>query len=375
MNPLDESLMDEALSLAEKGKYCTAPNPRVGCVIWSEGNIVGRGWHRGPGQAHAEVAALRDAGERARGATLCVNLEPCSHYGRTPPCVDAVVAAGVKRVIFPSDDPNPLVSGNGRRKLVEAGIEITTGVRVERATALNAGFLKRMQTGLPHVRCKLALSLDGKIALRDGTSRWITCERTREVVHDLRGRSDAIVIGIGTVLRDNPRLDARPVDIPEGGLVPPLKVVLDSKCQLPRNAKMLTTPGRTLVFTSKDAGRQVGAEVEVVEIEPESSGAYQISLRRVLLELGRRGVNEVLLEGGARVVTEAARCGVVDEWILHYGPKLLGVGLSPYNALHERMADVLSFEVASVERLGDGFAVRLSRGVPGLRANEQTSLA
>jgi diaminohydroxyphosphoribosylaminopyrimidine deaminase / 5-amino-6-(5-phosphoribosylamino)uracil reductase len=375
MNPLDESLMDEALSLAEKGNYCTAPNPRVGCVIWSEGNIVGRGWHRGPGQAHAEVVALRDAGERARGATLCVNLEPCSHYGRTPPCVDAVIAAGVKRVIFPFDDSNPLVSGNGRRKLLEAGIEVTTGVRLERATALNVGFLKRMQTGLPHVRCKIALSLDGKIALRDGTSHWITCGRTREVVHDLRGRSDAIVVGIGTVLRDNPGLDARPVDVPEGGLVQPLKVVLDSKGQLPPGAKMLTTPGRTLVFTLKNACQQGGPEIEVVEFEPDPSGVYQISLRQVLLELGRRGVNEVLLEGGARVVTEAARCGVVDEWILHYGPKLLGMGLSPYNAVHERMADVLSFEVASVERLGEGFAVRLSRGLAGLRANEQTSLA
>ena len=359
----DAIFMNMALHLAAKGSWCTAPNPRVGCVIVRDGIVVGRGWHRGPGKAHAEVEALREAGDRARGACLYVNLDPCAHFGRTPPCGNAVVWSGIAEVVYAIEDPNPEVSGAGRARLQAAGIAVRVGAGSERAEALNRGFLTRMRTGMPFVRCKVALSLDGKIALRSGESRWITCASARESVHELRSACDAIVTGIGTVLADDPGMDARPSRMLEGGLEPALKVVLDSRLRMPSDARMLRTPGSTLVVTQSHERRE-DLPVEIVRmVDGESEQSRSLNLRSVLRELGRRGVNEVLIEAGATLVTEAARSGCVDEWVLYYGSKILGQGLSPFGFSHESMSDVRAMNVESVRPMGTGFLVRASSSV------------
>jgi diaminohydroxyphosphoribosylaminopyrimidine deaminase/5-amino-6-(5-phosphoribosylamino)uracil reductase len=320
--------MARALQLAERGLYTTDPNPRVGCVLVLDDEIVGEGWHERAGEAHAEAMALKAAGKRARGATAYVSLEPCCHHGRTPPCSNALIEAGVGRVIAAMTDPNPRVAGNGLAALRDAGIEVDSGLLESQAQALNPGFIKRMRTGRPFVRVKLAMSLDGRTALASGASRWITGEAAREDVHRLRARSSAVLTGSGTVLNDNPSMNARLDDMAD--VVQPLRVVLDSRLRMPPEARMLSLPGKTLVLTAhNDAAaierlREAGAEVAVLP-----SGEAGIDLNAVLDHLGKLEINEVLVEAGATLSGALLRGGMVDELVVYIAPALMGDAARP----------------------------------------------
>ncbi len=325
----DHRHMARALRLARNGLYTTDPNPRVGCVIVRNGEIVGEGWHRKAGEPHAERIALAAAGERARGATAYVTLEPCSHHGRTPPCADALVEAGVARVVAAMEDPNPLVSGRGLARLREAGIEARAGLMAVEAEALNPGFVKRMRHGLPWVRCKLAMSLDGRTAMASGESAWITGEDARRDVQRLRARSSAIVTGIGTVLADDPSLNVRleagelpGVENPEY-LRQPVRVVLDSALRIPESARLLSLPGEVWLFhahVDEEKAARLGQRegVTVVRLE------VGLDLPLVLRELARREINEVLIEAGPTLAGAALRAGVIDELVIYMAPHLMG---------------------------------------------------
>lgn len=318
----DARYMRAALRLGRRGLGRTSPNPPVGAVVVARGRIVGRGFHTQAGTAHGEAAALHDAGTRARGATLYVTLEPCAHHGRTPPCTDAVVAAGVRRIVVGTRDPNPKVPGHGLARLRNAGIEVTADVLQAECEELIAAFRTHVTTGLPLVTLKLAASLDGRIATASGESRWITNEASRRYVHRLRGEHDAVLVGAETVIRDNPELTCRV----RGGLNP-LRVVLDGRLRLPLQARVLTDGAApTLVLTAQRASRKkvqrvraTGAEVLVL---PEVDG--KISLRRVMRVLGQRNVMSVLIEGGATVAAAALAARVVDRLLIFYAPLLLG---------------------------------------------------
>ena len=319
-SPLDHEYMTRALRLAEQGLATTTPNPRVGCVIVRDGAIVGEGWHQRAGEAHAEIHALRQAGEAARGATVYVTLEPCSHHGRTPPCAEALVDAGVGRVVAAMRDPNPLVAGNGLALLELAGIPTTCGLMEVEARELNIGFVARMTRGRPWLRIKTAASLDGKTALNNGVSQWITGRDARRDVHRLRARSCAMLTGSGTVLADDPQLSVREVETSRQ----PLRVVVDSRLQTPPTAKILSGGG-TLIACAEErperaaALREAGAEVLLLPGE-----AGRVDLAALLAELARRGCNEVTVEAGARLNGALLQAGLVDELILYYAPLLLG---------------------------------------------------
>lgn len=312
--------MAEALRLAEKGLYTTTPNPRVGCVIARDGEIVGRGYHERAGELHAEIKALDAAGNSARGATAYVSLEPCSHHGRTPPCVEALVKAKVARVVAAMEDPNPLVAGKGIALLRAAGIQVESGLLEQEARALNIGFVSRMTRNRPWVRLKLAASLDGKTALNNGSSQWITGEAARRDGHHWRARSCAVLTGIGTILDDDPRLTVRHVQTSRQ----PLKVVMDSRLQMPVGAKVLADRG-ALVFVAAnepakiDALKASGADVVVL---PDTSG--KVDLTGMMRELARRQINEVLVEAGFKLNGSLLSAGVVDELIIYLAPHLLG---------------------------------------------------
>lgn len=323
----DFRFMARALRLAELGLYTTHPNPRVGCVLVKNGEVVGEGFHYKAGQPHAERVALAKAGAGASGATAYVTLEPCCHHGRTPPCTDALITAGVKRVVAAMRDPNPLVAGQGFEKLEAAGIETRTGVLESQARDLNPGFIKRMATGRPYVRCKLASSLDGRTALASGVSFWITKEAAREDVHRLRARSSAVLTGIGTVLHDDPALNVRlPVSALPGveseeDIPLPLRVILDSDGRLPANAKMLAMAGEKLVFTAANTEKPRLERVETIAVERTTTG---LDLNRVVRELAARGVNELLVESGATLAGAFVAEGLVDELIVYMAPHLMG---------------------------------------------------
>ncbi|MDD5330443.1 MAG: bifunctional diaminohydroxyphosphoribosylaminopyrimidine deaminase/5-amino-6-(5-phosphoribosylamino)uracil reductase RibD [Sulfuricella sp.] len=312
--------MAQALRLAEKGLYTTSPNPRVGCVIVRDGQVVGAGWHERAGEPHAEIHALKQAGELARGATAYVTLEPCSHHGRTPPCAEALIAAQVARVVVAMVDPNPLVAGEGLAQLQQAGILTDLGLLEREARELNIGFVYRMTCGRPWLRLKVAASLDGKTALNNGVSQWITGADARRDAHRLRARSCAVLTGIGTVLADDPMLNVRDVETPRQ----PLRVVVDSRLRMPPTAKMLTA-GETLVVTASDDQsrienlRQAGAQVLAL---PAAGG--QVDLARMLDELGKRGINEITVEAGRGLSGALVRQGLVDEFVFYLAPLLLG---------------------------------------------------
>ncbi|MDP2177921.1 bifunctional diaminohydroxyphosphoribosylaminopyrimidine deaminase/5-amino-6-(5-phosphoribosylamino)uracil reductase RibD [Methylicorpusculum sp.] len=312
--------MARAIKLAQKGLYTTDPNPRVGCVFVKEGQILGEGWHQKAGEGHAEVEALKNAGD-VSGATAYVTLEPCSHHGKTPPCAEALINAKVARVVVAMQDPNPLVSGRGISKLRAAGIEVRCHVLEEEAQKLNPGFIKRMKTGLPYVRSKLAMSLDGRTALANGESKWITSPQARSDVHKLRARSSAIMTGINTVLADDPQLNAR-ID---KSLVQPLRVILDSRLRMPVNVNMLKQPGRTLVLTCCDDDKkarlleQVGCEV----VKIGQRGAV-VDISAALKFLGGLQINELLIEAGAILNGALLNENCVDEWIVYQAMCVLG---------------------------------------------------
>lgn len=312
--------MAQALRLAERGLYTTTPNPRVGCVIVKDGIVVGEGWHQRAGEAHAEIHALRAAGDGARGATAYVTLEPCSHHGRTPPCADALIAAGVSRVVAAMQDPNPQVAGRGIARLKAAGIVAECGLLEVEARELNIGFVSRMARGRPWLRLKVAASLDGKTALENGVSQWITGPEARQDGHRWRARACAILSGIGTVREDDPRLNVRGVQTSRQ----PVKVIVDSRLDLSLTAKLLDA-GDVIVATASgdqakaNALRGVGADIIHV---PGSDG--RVDLQALMQELGRRGINELHVEGGGRLNGALIDAGLVDELLLYLAPCLIG---------------------------------------------------
>ena len=346
----DADWMRRALALAEGGRHTAAPNPLVGCVLVRRGAVVGEGYHHRAGEGHAEVNALLEAGPRAGGATAYVTLEPCAHHGRTPPCAEALIGAGVGRVVAAMQDPNPQVAGRGLARLREAGIDVECGLLADEAAALNPGFIKRMTTGRPYVRVKMAQSLDGRSALADGASRWITGPAARADVQQWRARSQAIVTGIGTVLADDPQLTVRLAQVDRQ----PLRVVLDSGLTLPPTARLLGEPGSTLVATrSGDAQRAAALAAAGAQLVTLPAGAGGVDLGALLDELGRRQCNEVLVEAGPRLAGAFLAAGLADELIVYIAPHLLGhdarpvFELPPVLRMHARLdlepLDVLSF--------------------------------
>lgn len=327
----DHAHMARALQLAARGLYSTDPNPRVGCVIVRDGEVVGEGWHCRAGESHAEVFALEQAGTRARDATVYVTLEPCCHHGRTPPCSDALIAAGVKRVVAAMEDPNPRIAGRGLAQLREHGIAVESGMMRFQAERLNPGFIRRMVEGRPWVRCKLAMSLDGRTALANGASRWISGEAARADVQQWRARSSAVMTGIGTVLADDPALTVR-LPLPlwaERGcgstLRQPLRVVMDSRLRTPAVARLLAQPGETLIFAAGEdpiAAERLAAVGAKIEYAPAAGGG--VDLKTALERLAQRGVNEVWVEAGAVLSGALLREGLVDELILYMAPLLMG---------------------------------------------------
>ncbi len=319
----DETFMGLACRLAARGRGHTRPNPMVGAVLVRQGRVFGTGYHRRPGAPHAEVIAIEGAKEDTRGATLYVNLEPCSHHGRTPPCVDRILSAGIRRVVVGTRDTNPLVSGRGIAALRRKGVLVTCGVLEEKCRRLNEAFFKYMETNKPFVTLKAALSLDGKIASSSGRSQWISCAASRKKVHRLRSRVDAILVGIGTVLKDDPRLTARGV---RGGRNP-CRVVMDSRLQIPASARVLRAEAETLLATTDKAPKgkikemeRRGIQVEV--FRPDRSG--RVPLGRLLRRLAGRGIQHLLLEGGSGIYTTALKAKEVDKLLLFVAPLLLG---------------------------------------------------
>lgn len=319
--PFDEQHMARALQLAEHGLTTTMPNPRVGCVIASEEEVIAEGWHERAGEPHAEVHALRRAGTRAHGATAYVTLEPCSHFGRTPPCCDALVKAGIRRVVAAMQDPNPNVAGRGFERLRAAGIEVVVGLLEARARTLNEGFISRMERGRPWLRIKAASSLDGRTALANGQSQWITCDDARADAQHWRARSCAILTGIGTVLADNPRLTVRGVH----RIGQPLRVIVDSTLRTPLDAAVLDE-GHALIATAvTDENRFELFRQQGVEVISLPDGQNRVDLPRLMLELGARGLNEVLTEAGAVLNGALIASGCADSLLLYLAPCLLGI--------------------------------------------------
>jgi diaminohydroxyphosphoribosylaminopyrimidine deaminase/5-amino-6-(5-phosphoribosylamino)uracil reductase len=316
----DSAWMAQALRLAERGLYTTSPNPRVGCVLVKDGAVAGEGWHERAGEPHAEVHALHMAGTAARGATAYVTLEPCSHHGRTPPCADALIEAGVARVVVAAQDPNPQVAGSGIEKLRAAGIAVECGLMEAAARELNIGFFARMTRGTPWVRSKTGMSLDGRTALANGVSQWITGAAARRDVQHWRARSCAVLTGIGTVLADDPQLNVREIDAGRQ----PLRVVLDSMLQTPPSARILQG-GDVLVCTAvQDAEKIAVLERAGAKVSVMPDGAGQVDLSAVLRDLAQRGCNEVLVEAGSTLNGALLRAGLVDELLLYIAPQLLG---------------------------------------------------
>lgn len=367
--------MARALQLARRGRYSTQPNPRVGCVVVRDGVVVGEGWHERAGTPHAEVHALRAAADRARGATVYVTLEPCSHHGRTPPCADALIAAGVARVVVAMGDPNPLVAGQGLAKLQAAGIAVEVGVLEAEAQALNEGFVRRMTTGRPLVRLKLAQSLDGRTAMRSGESQWITGPAARRDVQRLRAQSGAVLTGVETVLADDPALNVRPADWTDwpAGVAPvqPLRVVLDSGLRTPTAARLFTTEGPVAIATlAESADAQLDAVAALTAAGAEiwtlpASADGRVDLAALLDRLGQAQVNEALVETGPTLAGAFVARGLVDELVLYQAPTLLGSDARPLLALPlTRMAEQRRLCLLEQRSVGDDLKLVLRFSEP-----------
>ena len=361
---LDQRSMARALELARKGVYSTHPNPRVGCVIVAGGQVVGEGWHARAGEPHAEVHALRQAGAKARGATAYVTLEPCSHHGRTPPCAEALVQAGVARVVAAMQDPNPQVAGRGLARLQEAGIEVACGVLESEARALNVGFIKRMEQGLPYVRVKLAMSLDGRTAMASGESQWITGPAARAAVQRLRARASVVLTGADTVLADGARLTVRPDELGLNAELtalamtrPPLRVLVDGRLRVPLSAPFYRA-GKALVATCAAAGARQLFLDDGHELLAVSGSNGHVDLRKLLLELAARGANEVLVEAGPRLAGAFARQGLVDEYQLFVAAKLLGSSARPLlDWPLAKMAEAQELQIVEMRAVGDDLRI------------------
>ena len=353
--PADHDFMARALELAAQGLTTTTPNPRVGAVIVREGSIVGEGWHRRAGEPHAELLALAQAGGQARGATVYLTLEPCSHFGRTPPCVDALIEARVARVVAAMEDPNPRVNGRGLERLRAAGIDVRCGLLEQEARELNVGFVSRMSRELPWVRLKVAASLDGGTALRNGRSQWITGEAARTDGHAWRARACAILTGIGTVRDDDPELTVR--------LVPatrqPLRVLVDSRLEVGLDARLLHAGGPVLVVCAVDnPDKERELRDRGCEILKLANASGKVDLPALMRELARREINELHVEAGARLNASLVREGCVDELLVYLAPSLLGdaAGMFALPPL-EDLAGRIPLAFRSAERVGDDLRI------------------
>lgn len=353
----DRAWMARAIELARRGEFTTDPNPRVGCVLVKDGVVVGEGWHVRAGLPHAEPNALAAAGAAARGATAYVSLEPCNHFGRTPPCSLALVEAGVARVVYAHDDPNPEVAGQGAARLRAHGIVVESGLLAAEAEALNPGYLRRRRTGLPLVRVKIAASLDGRTALASGESRWITSEAARADVQRGRARSSVVLTGIGTVLADDPRLDVRLAESDRQ----PLRVVLDSRLRTPPAARLFEGTGPVLVIASgDDPSRRQALEARGVEVRVVGAdGAGRPRLDAVLRLLAERGANEVWVEAGAELAGAFVREGLADELVVYLAPGLLGADARPLLALPgpASLADRTRLHFRDVRQVGEDLRI------------------
>jgi diaminohydroxyphosphoribosylaminopyrimidine deaminase/5-amino-6-(5-phosphoribosylamino)uracil reductase len=352
--------MERALELAGRALYDTDPNPAVGCIVVSENEIVAEGWTQPAGGPHAEIVALAAAGARAAGATVYVTFEPCCHTGRTGPCTTALIEAGVARVVYAIDDPNPAVAGRGAQALRAAGIEVLAGPGSAPARKLNSGFISRMERGRPFVRLKIAASLDGRTALSNGVSQWITGAPARADVHRWRARSSAVLTGSGTVLADDPRLTARPRDL-DCAWLQPLRVVLDSSLRVSAQARMFEDGAPVLLLTcaGSERSRQLPGHVEVARVSADDSG--HCDLNAALELLARRQINDVWVEGGRRLSGAMLKAGLVDELIIYTAPVVLGedaLGMFALGGLTE-MAQRLEFTIDGAEQIGRDLRVLL----------------
>lgn len=371
----DIAAMRRALELAALGLVSAHPNPRVGCVLARDGEIVGEGWHERVGGPHAEVHALRQAGLRARGATAYVTLEPCNHHGRTPPCVDALLEAGVARVVYACGDPDPRVKGAGAARLRAAGVAVESGLLEAEASELNVGFLSRIRRGRPWVRLKLAMSLDGRTALASGESRWLTSAPARADVHRWRARSGAVLTGIGTVVADDPQLTVRSSSVDAGAPErQPLRVVLDSRLRLPRGARLLREPGETMLIAAREASAPSWLlEHPRVRIERCAGDAHgRVDLAAALAQLGAAGINEVWVEAGPTLAGALHMAGLVDEWVLYVAPLLLGADARPLLGLPgpATLAGASRLELREVQPIGTDVRIMLRPGGPASPVEE-----
>ncbi|MEO1889004.1 MAG: bifunctional diaminohydroxyphosphoribosylaminopyrimidine deaminase/5-amino-6-(5-phosphoribosylamino)uracil reductase RibD [Cycloclasticus sp.] len=359
----DKRFMARALELAEQGKYSAKPNPCVGCVIVQDNQIIGEGWHEKAGEPHAEVHALKQAGDAAKGSTVYVTLEPCSHQGKTPPCADALINANIARVVIAMQDPNPLVSGQGIEKLRVAGINVSVGLMEEEAESLNAAFIHKMKTGQPFIMSKVAMSLDGKTAMASGESQWITGAQAREDVHRLRAQSDIVITGVGTVLTDNPQLTARD-GLGGSAVKQPHVVVLDSKLKTPVDAALFNSGAEvTLLTCSTDAEaiqalRETGCNVEVVS--EDANG--QVDLQAVHVWLCEQPVNRVMVEAGALLNGACLQAGMVDGLIIYMAPSALGADARGAFAMPtiSQLSDRIQLNYSSMDKLGDDIKLTYS---------------
>lgn len=343
--------MSHALQLAERGLFTTSPNPRVGCVIVNDGKVVGTGWHERAGEPHAEINALREAGDLARGATVYVTLEPCSHHGRTPPCIEALICAEVRRVIMAMDDPNPHVNGQGKEKLQKAGVEVHTGLLEDEAQQLNIGFVTRMHHSRPWIRTKIAASLDGRIALKNGKSQWITGEPARQDGHRWRARSCAILTGVNSVKVDDPLLTVRYIETSRQ----PIRIVLDSNLEIPLQAKLLGSADTTWIFTVQTDRKKIypledaGAHVVVL---PDLAG--KIDLKAMITKLAGLGINELLVEAGSVLNGALVAAGLIDEIIFYFAPSLLGNSAQAMLVLPEiiDLSEKYNLRITDIQKIG-----------------------
>lgn len=358
----DYVAMASALQLARRGMETTHPNPRVGCVIALDGQIVGRGWHKKAGEAHAEINALSDAGDKATGSTVYVTLEPCSHVGRTRPCVEALINAKVARVVFAIEDPNPDVNGSGFEKLQQAGIEVMRGLMSVEAEKINSGFLKRMRQGRPWVRVKLAQSMDGHIALENGASQWISGSESRADVQNWRARSDVILTGVGTVLADDPSLNVRD----RKDARQPARIVVDSHWRTPQDARLFKLPGKVIIAGLKEKPVPDWLRTSAAEcLElPQSDG--RIDLSALLSNLAQHGYNEVQVEAGATLCGALIQEGLVDELLIYQAPIILGgAAVSPFMLPRlDKMDDRVHLEWVDSRRMGKDLRLRFKPVYP-----------
>lgn len=356
-NDADRGWMQQAIALATQGK--PSPNPRVGCVLVRDGTVVGEGWHEFAGGPHAEVSALKMAGERARGATAYVTLEPCNHHGRTPPCTEALIAAGIAQVVFGLNDPNPNVTGNGARRLTQAGIAVIAGVEVQGCEALVSSWKTYVMRGTPKVFLKVAMSMDGRIATRSRDSKWISNELAREDAHRLRAQADAILVGVGTVLADDPMLTPRNVSVPGK---PPVRVVLDTQLRTPPTSMLAKTAheAETWIFCGEDApaDRERALRAEGVTVSRVPLTDERIALKSMLKKLGERGIVELLVEGGGAVHGSFLDAGLGDALVAYMAPIIIG-GRDAFGAFggagSDKVIDACKLDHCKIESIGNNF--------------------